>query len=318
MRVVFMGTPVFAATILEYLVDQHEVVGVFTRPDAVRGRGKTLIPSPVKESALKNNLTVFEYSSLKSEEAQEALKKLNPEIICVAAYGALLPESVLSLPVHGCVNVHASLLPRWRGAAPIERAILAGDKEAGVCIMRMDAGLDTGDYCISRSIEIGSLNSEELTDELAQLGASALLVALDHIDKGIVSWIKQDEAQVTYANKITKGELALDPSLTCLEALRRVQASSASHPSKCVIAGKTVTFINARMYDEASQGLSLNLEQGRVAFVAKRLFIGFTEGILEVLTLKPDGKKVMDAQSFAQGIQGIKKEGADWCGINEQ
>ena len=318
MRVVFMGTPVFAATILEYLVDQHEVVGVFTRPDAVRGRGKTLIPSPVKKIAQKNNLTVFEYSSLKSEEAQEALKKLNPEIICVAAYGALLPESVLSLPVHGCVNVHASLLPRWRGAAPIERAILAGDKEAGVCIMRMDAGLDTGDYCISRSIEIGSLNSEELTDELAQLGASALLVALDHIDKGIVSWIKQDEAQVTYANKITKGELALDPSLTCLEALHRVQASSASHPSKCTIAGKTVTLISAHMYDETSQGLSLNLEQGRVAFVAKRLFIGFEEGILEVLTLKPDGKKVMDAQSFAQGIQGIKKEGADWCGINEQ
>ena len=318
MRVVFMGTPVFAATILEYLVDQHEVVGVFTRPDAVRSRGKTLIPSPVKEIALKNNLTVFEYSSLKSAEAQEALKELNPEIICVAAYGALLPESVLSLPIHGCVNVHASLLPRWRGAAPIERAILAGDKEAGVCIMRMDEGLDTGDYCISRSMEIGTLNSEELTDELAQLGASALLVALDHIEKGVVSWIQQDESQVTYANKITKGELALDPSLSCLEALRRVQASSASHPSKCVIAGKTVTLISARMYDEASQGLSLNLEQGRVAFVAKRLFIGFEEGILEVLTLKPDGKKVMDAQSFAQGIQGIKKEGADWCGINEQ
>lgn len=318
MRVVFMGTPVFAATILEYLVDKHEVVGVFTRPDAVRGRGKTLIPSSVKEIALKNNLAVFEYSSLKSEEAQEALKELNPEIICVAAYGALLPESVLSLPDHGCVNVHASLLPRWRGAAPIERAILAGDEEAGVCIMRMDEGLDTGDYCISRSMEIGTLNSEELTDELAQLGASALLVALDHIEKGVVSWIQQDESQVTYANKITKGELALDPSLTCLEALRRVQASSASHPSKCAIAGKTVTLISARIYDEASQGLSLNLEQGRVAFVAKRLFIGFEEGILEVLSLKPDGKKVMDAQSFAQGIQGIKKEGADWRGINEQ
>ncbi len=315
MRIVFMGTPAFAATILDYLVSQHEVVGVFTRPDAVRGRGKKLVASPVKEIARKHILPVYEYSSFKQGEPKELLKELNPDVICVAAYGAILPSEVLSIPKYGCINVHASLLPRWRGAAPIERAILAGDEEAGVCVMRMEEGLDTGDYCISRSLEIGELDSEHLTAELAELGASALLVALSQIEQGVDSWTKQNEEHVTYAHKIEKGELNIAPGHTAQEALRKVRASSVSHPSRCAIAGKSITLVRADLFNDKEQ-LSLSLEEGRVAFVAKRLFLGFSEGILEILELKPDGKSTMDARSFAAGIQGIKKYGADWRAYN--
>ena len=146
MRVVFMGTPDFAASILIELKEQHDVVAVYTRADAVRGRGKKLVPSPVKEVALGANIPVFEPRTLRDEAEVERLRALDPDVICVAAYGMILPQAVLDIPKHGCLNVHASLLPKYRGAAPIERAILNGDDEAGVCIMRMEAGLDTGDY----------------------------------------------------------------------------------------------------------------------------------------------------------------------------
>ena len=144
MRVVFMGTPAFAATILDDLAEQHDVAAVYTRPDAVRGRGKRLEPSPVKAAAERRGLRVLTPRTLRDEAAQRELASFAPDVICVAAYGAILPKEVLDIPRFGCLNVHASLLPRWRGAAPIERAILAGDEEAGVCIMRMEVGLDTG------------------------------------------------------------------------------------------------------------------------------------------------------------------------------
>ncbi len=313
MRVVFMGTPVFAATILDYLVTQHEVVGVFTRPDAVRGRGKNLVASPVKEVAQKHMLDVYEYASLKNDEAQLLLQKLTPDIICVAAYGAILPADVLSLPKFGCINVHASLLPRWRGSAPIERAILAGDDEAGVCIMNMEEGLDTGDFCIFRSLNIGSLDATQLTNELAELGASALLVALSQIERGLVMWTKQDETRVTYAHKLEKGELDIQPCLEVEQALRRVRASTTSHPCRCCVANKSVTITKAALF-ESSDNLSFELSAGKVAFASKRLFIGFDDGILEILEIKPDGKALMDARAFAAGIQGIKQNGAEWQG----
>ena len=315
MRVVFMGTPAFAATILDYLAPQHEVVGVFTRPDAVRGRGKKLVASPVKEIARNHVLPVYEYTSLQNEEALSLLRELAPEIICVAAYGALLPSEVLSLPKFGCINVHASLLPRWRGAAPIERAILAGDEEAGVCVMKMEEGLDTGECGLSRSMQIGDLDATHLTDELAELGASALLVALSQIEQGIDFWSAQDESGVTYAHKIEKGELDIHPSLDAAEALRKVRASGISHPSRCTIANRSVTVLSVKPFEETDQ-FPLKLPAGKVAFIAKRLFIGFAHGILEILEIKPDGKAAMDARSFAAGIQGIKKDGAEWRGSN--
>lgn len=313
MRVVFMGTPEFAATILEDLVQQHDVVAVYTRPDAVRGRGKRLEPSPVKAVAERHGLTVLTPRTLRDEEAQRELAAFEPDVVCVAAYGAILPKAVLDIPRFGCLNVHASLLPRWRGAAPVERAILAGDEEAGVCIMRMEEGLDTGAYCVCRTAPIERKSSETLTDELANLGSHALLTALVHVERGAADWTEQDEDEVTYASKIEKRELDLSPDDDAAVAAHKVQASSAAHPSRAIVAGRAVTLLEAREADDAvARELAAGLRTGGVLFAAKRLFLGVADGAVEALELKPDGKQAMDARSFAAGIQGIKNGGLTW------
>lgn len=310
MRVVFMGTPAFAATILDSLAEQHDVVAVYTRPDAVRGRGKKLVPSPVKEVALACGLPVLEPRSLRDAEAQRALAALEPDVICVAAYGAILPREVLEIPRLGCLNVHASLLPRWRGAAPIERAILAGDEEAGVCIMRMEEGLDTGAYCVCRATEVGSKPAARLTAELAELGASALLTALMHVERGAARWVEQDEAAVTYAEKLGKGELDVAPALGVREACRRVQASGDAHPAHATVAGRTVTLL--ALADARGEDLAAGMAPGEVRFAGKRLFLGAADGACEVIEVKPEGKQAMDGKSFAAGLQGVKHGGLTW------
>ena len=312
MRVVFMGTPEFSASILYELDSQHEVVGVYTRPDAVRGRGKKLVASPVAEAAQKLNLPIFKPTTLRSEEVFEELKALQPDVICVAAYGMILPKNVLELPQYGCINVHASLLPKYRGAAPIERAILNGDYEAGVCIMKMEEGLDTGPYCISRSCEIADLSCQKLTGDLSDKGACALLSALYELSEGRICWIEQDDAQATYAAKLEKGELFLNPADDVDVNARRVQASSEPHPSRCVIADKSITVIEAKKVSQADAELVASITPGAVLFIQKRLFIGMADGALELLNVKPDGKKEMDARSFAAGIQGIKSGTITW------
>lgn len=314
MRVVFMGTPTFAATILEELLPHHEVVAVYTRPDAVRGRGKALVASPVKEVALAQGIPVHTPKTLRDEEEQRVLAAYNADVICVAAYGMILPKAVLDMPRLGCVNVHASLLPRWRGAAPIERAILAGDEQAGVCIMRMEEGLDTGAYCVCRSTDIDDKPSDALTDELANLGARALLTGLERLDAGRADWVEQDESLVTHADKIAKGELDLDPAKPAAENARFVQASSEAHPSRCQIAGKGVTVLQAKLVnpeDDAAADYLGEMSEGCARFVMKRLFFGCSEGVLEITSVKPDGKKAMDAKAFAAGLQ-VLKQGADW------
>jgi methionyl-tRNA formyltransferase len=310
-----MGTPQFSADILEELARVHEVVGVYTRPDAVRGRGKKLVASPVKEVADRLDLPVFTPKTLRTPEAQQELAALQPEIICVAAYGAILPKEVLEIAPHGCLNVHTSLLPRWRGAAPIERAILAGDEEVGVCIMAMEEGLDTGAYCVCRQIPVGNLTAAQLTDELAQLGASALLTALAQVEAGHLSWVSQNEEEVTYAHKIEKGELDLDPALSALQNERQVRASSEAHPARCTIAGKRVTVLAANQVDADSltnvQYENLPAE-AEAKVVQKRLFLGCAEGILEVREVKPDGKRAMDAWSFAAGLPELRGGKGTW------
>lgn len=317
MRIVFMGTPSFAATILEELVQHHEVVAVYTRPDAVRGRGKALLASPVKEVALRQSIPVHTPKTLRDESEQEILAAYDADLICVAAYGMILPKAVLDMPRFGCLNVHASLLPRWRGAAPIERAILAGDEQAGVCIMRMEEGLDTGAYCVCRATDVADKSADYLTDELANLGARALLTALVHVAEGEVDWVEQDEAQVTHAAKIEKGELNLDPAVSATVNVRRVQASSVAHPARCVLAEKPVTVLSARI-PELNDQLASQLEGlsfGDALFTCKRLFIACEDGILELLAVKPDGKKEMDAKAFAAGAQALRK-GAQWNAVN--
>ena len=215
------------------------------------------------------------------------------------------------------MNVHASLLPRWRGAAPVERAILAGDRETGVCVMRMEEGLDTGAYCVCRSVEIGELGAVQLTDELSNLGAHALLTALAHLEAGEADWVEQDESLVTYAHKIEKHELFLDPSEGTVTNARRVQASSKAHAARCDIAGKSVTVLDACAAAREGECADLPpVEPGFVSFFQKRLYLGCADGLLELFEVQPDGKQPMDARAFAAGLQNVKSGTLEWSRLD--
>lgn len=316
MRIVFMGTPKFAAHILFEIAQQHEIVAVYTRADAVRGRGNTLVPTPVKEQALELNLPVFTPKSLKNAEEQAHLASLNPDVIVVAAYGMLLPKEVLDIPRFACINAHASLLPRWRGAAPIERAILAGDKQAGVCVMRMEEGLDTGDYCICRSTDIDDKNVEELTLELADLASEAMLSALSGFEQGKLFWVSQGEDGVTYANKIDKKELYLSVDDSAELAWRKVRCASEAHACKVVLADKSVSILDAAPVDASDLPIDTKA-CGSLVFSNKKLYLFMSDGVLEIRMLKPDGKKEMTAQAFAAGIQNARTQTLTWEQVRE-
>ena len=317
MRVVFMGTPDFAARILEKISEKHVVAGVFTRPDAVRGRGKSLVPSPVKVVAEKIGAPVYTPKTLRDEEAERALAALEPDVICVAAYSLMIPKSVLEMPKHGCLNVHASLLPRWRGAAPIERAILAGDEYAGVCIMHMEESLDTGDYCRCIPVLVANKGAGALTEELADEGAQALLDVLHDIEQGKpLSWEKQDNALATYAQKLFKGELNPIASDTAEQALRKVRASSDSHTASIVLAGKSIGILEAELAAQEQEEQLENLQAGEARFLRKMLFVKFEQGLLRLVRVKPAGKNEMDAAAFAAGIQGSKTNVLTWESID--
>jgi methionyl-tRNA formyltransferase len=205
-RIVFAGTPDFAATALQTLLDNdYPVIAVYTQPDRPAGRGRQLVPGPVKQVALAHRLPVFQPESLKTTEAQEELRALAPDVMVVAAYGLILPAEVLAIPTRGCLNIHASLLPRWRGAAPIQRAIAAGDRETGITIMQMDEGLDTGDMLLTRTTPItGEDTGGSLHDRLAELGGEAIVAALKSLQAGELKAQPQDNSQACYAHKLSK------------------------------------------------------------------------------------------------------------------
>lgn len=308
MRVVFMGTPELAARILDDLAGACEVAAVFTRPDAVRGRGKRAVPSPVGVLAEERGIPVHKPRTLKDPAVLALLEGLHPDAICVAAYGALLPREVLELPPLGCFNVHASLLPRWRGAAPLERAILAGDAETGVCIMRMEEGLDTGPFCRCGSVALDGLDLQGLQKALAELGSRLLLESLQAAKDGTLRWTAQDGAAACYADKIRKGELFLDPADDAQTLLRKVRASSDAHPAKATVAGRPITVLAAQPCGKAAGAPA----PGRAAFAAKRLLLGASDGAVELLEVKPDGKRAMAAAAFAAGLQGHAGDDMEW------
>ncbi|MDY6799256.1 MAG: methionyl-tRNA formyltransferase [Pseudomonadota bacterium] len=206
MRIVFAGTPDFAATALQALLDNdYPVTAVYTQPDRPAGRGRKRVPGPVKQVALAHRLPVFQPESLKTTEAQEELRALAPDVMVVAAYGLILPPEVLAIPTRGCLNIHASLLPRWRGAAPIQRAIAAGDRETGITIMQMDKGLDTGDMLLTRTTPITDEDTGgSLHDRLAELGGEAIVAALKALQAGELKAEPQDDSQACYAHKLSK------------------------------------------------------------------------------------------------------------------
>lgn len=298
MRVVFMGTPEFAVPSLRRLAERHDVVLCLTRPDAVRGRGRRLEPSPVKVAAEELGVPVVGTKRI-TQEVYDRLVEARPDVICVAAYGAILPDSVLGLAPLGCVNVHGSLLPRWRGAAPIQRAILAGDERVGVSIMRIAHELDAGAYCRQASVEVGEKSCQEIMSELAELGADELVAALDEIAAGTATWTEQDESLVTLSPKITKQEMRLDPQDSALTNRRRVQASTDEAPARLAVGGRGLRAVTATLAPS-----DVAVAEGAVLVRQGRVFLGCADGAVELLRVKPDGKREMDASAWAAGLRG--------------
>ena len=296
LRVAFMGTPEFAVPSLRALAGRHEVVLVVTRPDAVRGRGRRLMPSPVKAAALELGLPVLETSRV-DEETMRRVEEVHVDAVCVAAYGALLPDDFLAVAPLGCVNVHASLLPRGRGAAPIQRAVLEGDEVAGVSIMRIVHDLDAGPFCRQATVNIGEKPCAQVMAELAELGARELCTALEDMVAGTVTWTEQDDSRATYAAKVQKAEMQLDPQDTALENRRRVQASLDAAPARMALAGRGLRVLDARVSDAA-------VAPGAVLAGKGRVHIGCADGALELLRVKPDGKREMAVSAWASGLRG--------------
>jgi methionyl-tRNA formyltransferase len=226
MRIIFAGTPEFSVPVLQVLIDSpHSVVGVFTQPDRPAGRGRKLQQSPVKQLALQHDLPVLQPSSLKPPEQQKILKDLQPDLMVVVAYGLLLPQTILDIPGSGCVNLHASLLPRWRGAAPIQRAILEGDANTGVCLMHMEAGLDTGPVLASETCGITETDTGgELHDRLSEMSARLLAANLDGLENKTLTAVVQDDQLATYARKLQKSEAVIDWAQTARQIDCRVRA----------------------------------------------------------------------------------------------
>ena len=251
MRIVFAGTPDFAVPSLRAAARHNEVVAVYTQPDRPAGRGRGLAASPVKREAVARGIPVMQPETLRGSQAQQDLRDLAPDLVVVVAYGLILPRRVLEIPTHGCWNVHASLLPRWRGAAPIQRAIQAGDAETGVCLMRMEAGLDTGPVLLEQATPIGpDETGGQLHDRLAEMGAQVLEDGLGLLRAGLlpVPWIQPEEG-VTYAHKIDKAEARLDWSRPAIELARTVRAFNPWPVAEAMVAGERLRIHGAIAVD---------------------------------------------------------------------
>ena len=314
MRIVFMGTPDFAAGILEDLARDHEILSAYTMPDKVRSRGRRTSPSPVKEAAERLGIPVRTPDTLKAPEELSRLEAMAPDAICVAAYGKILPKEVLTVPRYACLNVHASLLPKWRGAAPVERAILSGDDVAGISIMRMEEGLDTGDYCLQAKTDASGKNAAELTAELSDIGSKALSEALNLLESGEITWTAQTEDQATYADKIDNTELFLDPTCTFEANVRRVLASGSTHPAKLRLDGVDIAALEAIAVSK-QYAPEADADPGGVLAMKKRLLLKASDGWMELLRIKPAGRKAMDAASYLAGAR--LSTDASWSALNE-
>ena len=301
MRILFMGTPDFALFSLKALREQsgHEICGVITQPDKPRGRGYTLMPPPVKAYALEKGIPVYQPSTLKGEEFDTLLKQLDPELIAVVAFGKILPVSVIDYPKYGCINVHGSLLPEYRGAAPMQRAIIDGKAVTGVTIMYMAEGLDTGDMLLKRELAIKENdNFEDIHDGLGNIGAEALLEVIDMISEGKAVRIPQDDALSTYAKKITKEDCLIDFSKDARTVHNLIRGLS---PIPLAIThtpnGKLLKVIEARICDESKEHTNI----GEVISLDDGIEIACAKGSVKLLRVLPEGKARMSAPDFIRG-----------------
>lgn len=299
MKIVFMGTPDFSIPVLDALVDAgHDVVCVYCQPPRPAGRGKKDRPSPVQARAKALGLQMRHPRSLKGAVEQAEFAALEPDIAVVVAYGLILPQAILDAPTQGCLNIHASLLPRWRGAAPIHRAIMAGDAQTGVCIMQMEAGLDTGPVLLREAIAIGATDTTALLhDRLASLGARLIVQAL--ADLGGLEPHIQSEEGVTYAKKIDKAEAKIDWTQPAIEVDRLIRGLSPFPGAWCEIDGERLKLLESRVVQGA----------GEAGEVLDGLRIACGEGAVEILKVQRQGKRAMDAGELLRGFTMPKQLG---------
>ncbi len=296
MKIVYMGTPDFAVPALKKLAacESHTVVAVFTQPDKPRGRKMILTPPDVKVCANELGIPVYQPATMRSEEAYNSLKELNPDVIVVAAYGQILPKPVLDLPKYGCVNIHGSLLPKYRGAAPIQQSVLDGEKITGVTTMLMDVGLDTGDILQTAETEIGENETAgELFDRLAILGGELIIETLEALQNGTATAQKQNEALSTHTTKIDKSLCPIDFNKTASEVHNKVRGLNPWPIATTTVSGKRVKVYSTRLSEmtgEAGTVLSL-----------KPFVVACAENSVEILEIQPEGKKRMTAEAFLAG-----------------
>ncbi|MET4727909.1 methionyl-tRNA formyltransferase [Lysobacter enzymogenes] len=299
MRLVFAGTPEFAVPALRAAAQYNEVVAVYTQPDRPAGRGREVALSPVKREALLRGIPVLQPENFKQKVSREALRALQPDLMIVVAYGLILPQSVLDIPVYGCWNLHASLLPRWRGAAPIQRAIEAGDDETGVCLMRMEKGLDTGPVLLANDTEIGANETGgQLHDRLADIGAQVLRDALGLLRVGLtLPPHPQSEQGVTYAHKLDKAEARLDWSQPATALANKVRAFNPWPMADALLAGERV-----RVHGAVALPLEHRAEPGTVLLAGRDgIDVACGEGALRIRVLQREGGKAITAADYLNG-----------------
>lgn len=300
LRILFMGTPDFAEACLRALVENGQnVVGVISQPDKQKGRGMKVQYCDVKRYALEKELAVYQPETLKDGAILPLLEELCPDIIVVVAYGKILPEYVLKFPKYGCINVHGSLLPEYRGASPIQRAVIDGKKVTGVTTMYMDKGLDTGDMLLKREYEIGeNTNTGEAFDDLAKIGAELLLETLDGLEKGTITPVKQDETKATYAEKIFKDECAINFDDNVQTVHNKIRGLYPFPGAFCYHDGKMLKLCESRLYKEnAPDG-----KTGEVIGLSKDgILVKCRDGAVLLTKVKPEGKGVMNAFDLING-----------------
>ncbi|WWO99386.1 MAG: methionyl-tRNA formyltransferase [Candidatus Dasytiphilus stammeri] len=297
LKIIFAGTPVFAARHLEVLVNQYPVVGVLTQPDKYVGRGKRLVFSPVKQLAIEKNLPILQPESLMEEKLQEQIKNLNADIMVVVAYGNILPQAVLKLPRFGCINIHASLLPKWRGAAPIQRSLCAGDVETGITTIKMNTNIDTGDILHTIPCKIENTDTTAtLYDKLSKLGSISMLATLKQFATGTICPVKQPEHNISYATKIRKQESRIDWTFSAMKIERYIRAFNPWPGSYFMVKDQMIRVWKASIIDSI---ISNSSQPGEILQANQHgIKIATSNGVLNIEELQTAGRKIMKVREF--------------------
>lgn len=301
MRLLFAGTPEAALPSLRTLLSSHhEVVGVLTRADAPSGRGRKLTPSPVKSLALEAGIPVLTPTTLRDEAVQQQLRDLAPDVAPVVAYGNLVPQPALDIPVHGWVNLHFSLLPQWRGAAPAQRAVLAGQEQTGMSVFRLEKGLDTGDILATAPTTIGEFEtSGELLERMAEDGAAVLLKALDELENGSATLTPQDDSLATHAAKLSTAEARIDWTLPAQQVSAHIRGMSPQPGAWTLLDGARTKLLGLEAVETASEHAPL--PPGRIRATRRQVLVGTGTDVIALSTIAPAGKRPMRAADWARG-----------------